>query len=337
MLSFENYANYGTLQPSGLECASSDDEDNGETKPMAEGQDEDEATPLTEELGPLPLADTSMLVFNHDNGTFHFDKRHLAKISPVAVSAMLAYNKSEGEKMKDSRERIVALICMQPCLPAIVPGSPLISLLENTTPPDIEPVVKHQFVSFGFSAFQLLEYKVALCDDVLPVALSDEAKAQIINEYKTQMLLNERQVNDQLDALYARQAKPPIEEFVQITENFCITFINELERFIFRCLVEPFASPVKLEHVLTPRTFGTLKQVLPFEKREQVVRDMVRFFDYKRSEQKMETLQTQTLFQEMQQAEENSKYKGYVLKRTVEEYMVGMNIYEEEQEQEQTA
>lgn len=329
MLSFENYANYGNMQaPSGLEHLSDSDDD--DVSPMV---DDDEQIALSaaadvKELPPLPTADTSMLIFDHEKGTFHFDKRHLAcGIPPIAVSFLIAMNKSEGEKMTAMRNTIMAGLCMQPCLPAIIPGSPLISLLENTSP-DIEPVVKHQFVSFCYSAFQLKEYSVAICEDILPVTA--ENKQDIINEYKLQMTLNDKRVNDELDALYSRQAMPSIEEFVSITENFCITYVNELERMIFRCLIEPCqtAAAIKLEHVLTPRTFGTIKQV-PFDKREQVVRDMVRFFDYKRSEQKMETLQTQTLFQEMQQAEENSKYKGYVLKRTVQEYMTGMNIYED--------
>ena len=321
MLSFDNYANYN-LKPSGLE--SDHEEDDGEMQPMLDDDDKSELT----ELGPLPPSDQSMLIFNQDQGTFHFDKRYLSKIPPIASAVMLAYAKSEGEKMKDRRNRAIACACLQPCLPAIVPGSPLISLLENTTP-NIPNVEKQMYVSFVFSAYQLLDYKMAICDDVLPCALlTEDQKKQYMAEYAAQVKLNGDNLDRELDTLFARQSKPSLEEFTAVVEGFCITYINELERFLHGCLIAPYDKNIHLAHVLTPRVFPTLKQV-PFDKREAIVQDVVRFFDYKQKEQKMDAITTETIMQEVKQ-EGSELYKAYLPVRTLRQYMQVMDVCADE-------
>lgn len=319
MLSFENYAN--CCKPSGLnEREQTDSDDDGEMKPMID----DNEIPYQ----PIPSSDQSMLVFNHDQAVYHFDKRFLTKIPPIASSVMAAYAKSEGEKMVDLRNRAVACACLQPCLPAIIPSSPLLSLLENTSP-NIPIVPRQMYNSFCFNAYQLLEYKVAICDDVLPCdLLREETKKSYIEQYSRHMEQNGIELDRELDLLFAREAEPSLQEFTALVEGFCITYINELERFLFKCLVEPYGSDVQLAHVLTPRIFVTLKQV-PFDKREQIVQDVVRFFDYKQKEQQMFTITAETIMQEVKQ-EGSELYKSYVPVRTLRQYMSVMNIYDED-------
>jgi hypothetical protein len=352
MLSFENYAEYGAQTPDDLvrmgglqqdddDAAADmkqnddDDADAGFARAMDLGDDDDNNTTYSVLVFPEPKPLVTYLGSTHEQ--FHFDKKLLPlTLPPVPPQIMLALEGGSAVMRKVVAKQMAA-VCVQSSMPAIVHGSPLVSLLENTTK-DVAPIKKDTYMSYMESCCQLHAFKLACLEGAFPFhhSVTPEKLKKSHDEYEAQVSQMGKEQDAQLDALYSANSANSCElaernhllaSFITLMERYCLQYIHLLEYFLYTCLVEPHNvdNLIPLEAVLTPNTLPTLKQV-QFKDRESIVKDVYKFFDYKRDMQGCVQIESRDKMEAiMCGGEESNKYKGYVPLQTLWNYCKAMN------------
>lgn len=354
MLSFENYAEYGAQTPDDLvrmgglqqdddddaaadmkQNDDDDDADAGEARAMELGDDDDGNTTYSVLVFPEPKPFITYSSSTHEH--FHFDKKLLPPTIPPVPPQIMRALEGGASIMRKVVAKQMAAVCVQSSMPAIVHGSPLVSLLENTTK-DVVPIEKDTYMSYMESCCQLHAFKLACLEGAFPFhhSVTPEKLKKTHDEYEAQVTQMGKEQDAQLDALYATNSQELVDanarnhllaSFITLMERYCLQYIHLLEYFLYTCLVEPHNvdNLIPLEAVLTPNILPNLNQV-KFKERENVVKDMYKFFDYKRDMQGCVQIESRDKMEAiMSGGNEESKYKGYVPLQTLWNYCQAMN------------
>lgn len=251
---------------------------------MDESGDEEEAEAFTSEQFVFPPSDARLVLCTADGFVqMRFDQQHIPKTlpftSPQVVAAMATIKGlTAAHKLQFS---------YLPALPMPVHMSPLITLFEskqlekgNTVP------WKPMYGSWMMSVFQLGQFMEMALAGVIPVPASTDPMLP-----KTESLIFQSQVKQYKNQQYARiaelhrrvAARPDdlnvcLQLFIGYLEDFSIYWINSMERYLFKVLIEPHHSSLQLENILTPREFPTLNQVQNKAAQQQLLAE---FFEIK--------------------------------------------------------
>lgn len=269
------------------------EDDDGDVKKM----DQEESVAVTEQdeiILPEPVGDYLL----SDESFFVFDVNRIPSSypgSPPVIFSALSGNNPLVENVAIAK----ACACSQPCLPIIVHGSPIVSIMTNKaalapdTPSDEVTMVrakegslkKARYCSFVYSATQLLQIKWAITDGLFQFAPT--MTPLLLKEAEDRYLWNLRLASDSLDQrlddyyLQSKEFQTP-RDFLEIQEEYVLRYIHLLEYFIFETLLAPHKSDLPLSHVLTPSVLPSLKEVLLPEHRDAILGQTKEFFEYKR-------------------------------------------------------
>lgn len=352
MLSFENYAEYGAQTPDDLvrmgglqqddddaaaDMKQNDDDevDAGEARAMDLG-DEDAAHEQSFSVLLFPEPKPLIKYTGTTNEAFYFDKQVMYATFPEFSPQVMLAMDGRSSVMKKAIGKQMAGVCTHPCMPIIVHGSPVVSLLENTTK-NLEPVKKDTYMSYMESCCQLHSFKLGCVEGIFPFhpSVTPEKLKKAHDEYEAQLIQMGKEQDAQLDALYSANSQELADanghnnllaSFIALMERYCLQYIHLLEYYLYTCLIEPHnvCNLIPIEAVLTPNTLPTLNQV-KFEAREAIVQDVHKFFDYKRDALGCVQIETRDKRDAIMRGGEESKYKGYVPLQTLWNYCQAMN------------
>lgn len=293
----------------GIQYSSSSEEDemsdDGNEKPMDIAEEEEEEQggqndynddPLgtgTDEIktvGLLRFPDSNAPIqVNAATGKFRFNSESIPfemKSTNAMVMKALGSNDEETGKQK-------AAITLQPCIPLVVHGSPLVLLFSSkdcSSAPGQNggTAEKSRYMSFTKAAYQLMQLYVVCIDGLIPFPphFGPNELAHAQKEFSRQMRLMEQEQNKAIDRLFleAINVGPTgksqvFAAFITLMENYALQFIHLFEYFLHTCLIQPRCT-LPLEAILTPNDKPNLSDCILSE-RGQILKDTHDFFHYK--------------------------------------------------------
>jgi len=142
-------------------------------------------------------------------------------------------------------------------LPMPVIQSPIVTLLLTNVPRGAKCPEKRPHLSWVQSGFQLRSLVFLVHQRIVPFhsSISDEYPQECHDEMLEQIASYEEFHQSRLQNLFDEEPQPQdyMDHFIGYLEDFAWYYLNTLERFLFKTLIEPHESNLELEHVLTPR------------------------------------------------------------------------------------
>lgn len=188
-------------------------------------------------------------------------------------------------------ERQCVAGCLRSVLPTALPKSPLLMMLSSAaacaaavhagrsaleaTPPTHAP-----YTTYLSTVIRLQQWKAAVEECVTPfhesIRPSDIYK--LTRQYKRENTLQEARQNDELEALYYRNAS--LEEHARTWERHALEYVHLLEYFLYEALVVRNSGAPALRDMLTPSYWPNAEECTG-KLREQMREDTLKFFNYK--------------------------------------------------------
>ena len=310
------HASYGATEEESklgwLQKHSSEEEedDDGAVKSMVPGGEDDieEFTipdPSSVAIIYLPLPDGSQFVFDIKRIPLEFAG------SPTSVYMAATDAKPLHKAISDFK----AAACFQPCLPIILHGSPLVSLISNkfALPPDLSAVeteearrkegtiTKPKYCSFIYSVTQLKQITTFIQEGCYQFrsSMSPTKLKALEDEFTHQLRRHADDMDYRLDQYYDQAGDfQKVDEFLQLMEQYALRYIHIHEWFIYQTLLAPL---VPLSLVLTPLYLPSLMEVSKSQQKD-IVEDAGVFFHHKQEHQGFQ----------YEYMKSNDGYKGYV-------------------------
>jgi hypothetical protein len=237
------------------------DEDEGD-EPAAPMDEEEEEEPAAEEETTTAAAAAASfefpepappLAYSPDSKFFRF----LGVPRDMPTVAITAFRGMASIKDLTAAQKLV--VCVKACMPMPIHASPLLALLVPT-----EENSKRRVVSWLMSVFHLRSFMLAIINDngLIPfhASVRDGYVRQCFDEMQAQLRAYDSAHDDRIHQLHRQVRLRAIGDrdallrFIEYLEAYSFYYVHSLERFLFRCLVEPRPScaHIRLEHVLTP-------------------------------------------------------------------------------------
>jgi hypothetical protein len=220
------------------------------------------------------------------------------------------------------------------CLPMPVPASPLLTLISDNVPRGAQQAHKHRHVSAVQSVFKLRSLALLVYQRAVPFhsSVTNEYPQECYDDFLEQ--INSYEALQETRVRQLTEEHPPdyINVFISYLEDFTWYYINSLEHYLFKTLIEPHGSSLLLEHLLTPRVGINLSDCHPATV-QSVRKLVVDFFTLKvaathKHEQRhagpdyvqMNPFNLAQIEARITSLPPQQLYRGYIDKETMEEY-----------------